>query len=57
MTFDEEYYNIGLLDRISYQNTFVHRLDPRVKLIATLPFLFTVISFPKYEVVALSLGC
>ena len=53
MTFDEEYYNIGLLDRLSYQNTFVHRLDPRVKLIATLLFLFTVISFPKYEVVAL----
>jgi len=53
MTFDEGYYNIGLLDRLSYQNTFVHRLDPRVKLIATLLFLFTVISFPKYEVVAL----
>ena len=53
MTFDEEYYNMGLLDRLSYQNTFVHRFDPRVKLIATLLFLFTVISFPKYEVVAL----
>jgi cobalt/nickel transport system permease protein len=53
MTFDEEYYNIGLLDRLSYQSTFVHRLDPRVKLIATLLFLFTVISFSKYEVVAL----
>jgi len=53
MTFDEEYYNIGLLDRLSYQNTFVHRLDPRVKLIATLLYLFTVISFSKYEVVAL----
>jgi cobalt/nickel transport system permease protein len=53
MTFDEEYYNIGLLDRLSYKNTFVHRLDPRVKLIVTLLFLLTVISFPKYEVVAL----
>jgi cobalt/nickel transport system permease protein len=53
MNFDEEYYNIGLLDRLSYQNTFVHRLDPRVKLIATLLFLFTVISFSKYEIIAL----
>ena len=53
MTFDEEYYNIGLLDRLSYRNTFVHRLDPRIKLIATLLYLFTVISFSKYEVVAL----
>ena len=53
MTFDKEYYNIGLLDRVSYQNTLVHRLDPRVKLIATLLFLFTVISFSKYEIIAL----
>jgi len=53
MTFDEEYYNIGLLDRLSYKNTLMHRLDPRVKLIATLFFLFTVISFSKYEVSAL----
>jgi len=53
MTFDNQYYNIGFLDRLSYQNTFVHRLDPRAKLIATLLFLITVVSFPKYEIVAL----
>jgi cobalt/nickel transport system permease protein len=53
MTFDEEYYNIGYLDRLSYQDTFVHRLDPRTKLITTVLFLFTVVSFSKYEVVAL----
>ena len=53
MTFDAEYYNIGYLDRLSYQETFVHRLDPRIKLITTLLFLFTVISFSKYEVAAL----
>lgn len=53
MTFDEQYYNIGYLDRLSYQKTFVHRLDPRIKLITTLLFLFTVISFPKYDVAAL----
>jgi len=53
MTFDEKYFNIGHLDRISYQDTCVHRLDPRVKVIATMLFLITVVSFPKYEVVAL----
>ncbi len=53
MTFDEKYFNIGHLDRLSYQNTCVHHLDPRVKVIATLLFLFTVISFPKYEVARL----
>src|SRR4030042_109788 len=38
----------------SYKDTCVHRLDPRAKVIATVLFLFTVISFPKYEVVALA---
>ena len=53
MTFDAQYFDIGRLDRLSYGDTFVHHLDPRVKVIATMLFLFTVISFPKYEVVAL----
>ena len=53
MTFDEQYYNIGLLDQLAYRNTFVHRIDPRIKLILTLLYLFTVVSFPKYEIAAL----
>lgn len=53
MTFDEKYYNIGFLDQLAYKNTIVHRLDPRAKVIATLLFLFTVISFSKYEIFAL----
>jgi cobalt/nickel transport system permease protein len=53
MTFDTLYFDIGRLDRLSYRDTFVHHLDPRAKVIATMLFLFTVISFPKYEVTAL----
>jgi cobalt/nickel transport system permease protein len=53
MTFDARYFDIGRLDRLSYRDTFVHRLDPRVKVIATMLFLFTVVSFPKYEVASL----
>jgi cobalt/nickel transport system permease protein len=53
MTFDEKYFNIGRLDQLSYQDTCLHRLDSRVKVIATMLFLFTVVSFPKYEVMAL----
>jgi cobalt/nickel transport system permease protein len=53
MTFDRHYFDIGRLDRLSYRDTFVHRLDPRVKVVATMLFLFTVVSFPKYEVAAL----
>lgn len=53
MSFDTRYYNIGFIDQLSYKNTFVHRLDPRIKLVATVLFLFTVISFSKYEIFAL----
>lgn len=38
------------MDLLSYQDTPVHRLDPRVKLIVTLCFLVTVISFGRYEI-------
>jgi cobalt/nickel transport system permease protein len=53
MTFAEHCFDIGRLDRLSYQDTWVHRLDPRAKTIATMLFLFTVVSFPQYEVAAL----
>ena len=54
MTFDKRYFDIGRLDRLSYQETCIHRLDPRAKVIATMLFLLTVISFPKYEIAALA---
>ncbi len=50
MTFDKEYFNLGYLDMLSYKDTFVHRLDPRTKLCATVFFIVMVVSFPKYEV-------
>jgi cobalt/nickel transport system permease protein len=53
MAFDQAFFSIGRLDRLSYQDTFVHRLDPRVKVIATMLFIVTVISFSKYDVLAL----
>jgi cobalt/nickel transport system permease protein len=54
MTFDKAYFSVGRLDRLSYQDTFIHRLDPRAKVLATILFVFTVVSYPKYEVVALT---
>ncbi|MFA5074144.1 MAG: cobalt ECF transporter T component CbiQ [Nitrospirota bacterium] len=53
MKFDKEYFNIGRLDLLSYQDTPVHRLDPRAKVITTLIFILAVVSFPKYEIAAL----
>ncbi len=51
--FDEGYFNLGYLDTLSYGNTVIHRLDPRAKLVATLLFIVTVVSFPKYEITGL----
>ncbi|MDP2157110.1 MAG: energy-coupling factor transporter transmembrane component T, partial [Nitrospirota bacterium] len=51
--FDNAYFNLGYLDSLSYRDTFAHRLDPRAKLIATVLFIITVVSFPKYEIAAL----
>ena len=45
--------NIGDLETLSYQQTPVHRLDPRVKLLTTLAFIIAVVSFGKYEITAL----
>ncbi|MBM4337929.1 MAG: cobalt ECF transporter T component CbiQ [Deltaproteobacteria bacterium] len=53
MNFDKEYFNLGVLDTLSYKNTLVHRLDPRTKVITTFAFIVTVVSFPKYEIAGL----
>lgn len=41
------------LDRLATGDTAIHRLDPRAKVLATLVFVVTVVSFGKYEVTAL----
>lgn len=53
MTFETAYSGIGRLDRLSYRDTVVHRLDPRAKVVATMLFIVTVVSFPRYEVLSL----
>lgn len=54
MSLAERYYSLGRLDRLSYQDTWVHRLDPRAKVIAVMGFVLTTISFPPYEVAGLA---
>lgn len=46
-------YQLGRLDRLAAQNTSVHRLDPRAKVVTTLAFLVCVVSFGKYQVLAM----
>ena len=50
---EHRFYNIGYMDTLAGQDTAVHRLDPRAKLITTMIFIAVVVSFGKYEVSAL----
>lgn len=47
----EGLYDLGRLDRLSYKDTPVHRLDPRAKVFTTLVFIVCVVSFGKYDLV------
>ena len=51
--FDTEFFNLGYLDRLSYQDTFIHRIDPRIKLLSSLVFIAVVVSFPKHAITGL----
>ena len=53
MSLETAYSGIGRLDRLSCQDTVVHRLDPRAKVGATMMFAVGVVSFPRYEVLSL----
>lgn len=46
-------FEIGRLDRLARQDTWVHRLDPRTKLLTTLAFIVAVLSFDRYEIFGL----
>lgn len=46
-------FEIGRLDRLADQDTPIHRLDPRAKLVTTLVFLVCIVSFDRYEITGL----
>jgi len=47
------FFDLGYMDTLAYQQTPVHRLDPRIKLLTTLIFILSVVSFRRYDVSAL----
>ena len=50
---DSHLFDIGYMDTLATGDSFFHKLDPRAKLITTLVFIGTVVSFGKYEISAL----
>lgn len=47
---DTIFYDLGRLDLLAEKNTFIHHLDPRVKVATTMLFIIYVVSFGKYEI-------
>jgi cobalt/nickel transport system permease protein len=47
---DHAFYEIGRLDTLAEAETPLHQLDPRAKLLTTLIFIITVLSFGKYDI-------
>ncbi len=50
---DTAIYELGYLDRLGTGASFVHRVDPRVKVLVTFVFLVCVVSFDRYEILGL----
>jgi len=47
---DTAFYDLGRLDLLAEKGSFIHRLDPRAKVVTTLFFVVCVVSFDKYEI-------
>jgi cobalt/nickel transport system permease protein len=47
------FLELGYMDILSGKDTPVHRMDPRAKILTTVIFIISVISFNKYEISAL----
>ncbi|MEW5736520.1 MAG: cobalt ECF transporter T component CbiQ [Thermodesulfobacteriota bacterium] len=50
---ESSFWDIRRLDTLAFADSPIHRLDPRVKILTTLVYIVTVVSFPKYAVSAL----
>jgi cobalt/nickel transport system permease protein len=46
-------YQLGKIDHLAALDTPIHRIDPRAKVLTTMVFLVCVVSFGKYEVLAM----
>ncbi|PLX92093.1 MAG: cobalt ECF transporter T component CbiQ [Desulfuromonas sp.] len=50
---ESAFFDIGTLDALAGDDTPLHRLDPRAKLVTTLVFVLMVVSFDRYALSAL----
>jgi len=48
-TLESTFFNLGYLETLAQRQSVIHKLDPRAKLITTLIFILTVMSFGRYD--------
>lgn len=51
--FANSLYNMRLMDDLSRKDTFIHKLHPLTKILITVAYLVTVVSYNRYEIIAL----
>lgn len=51
---ESAFLDVGRLDRLAAGDTWLHRLDPRAKILAAAVYVVAVVSLPKYELSALA---
>lgn len=50
---ESAFFDLSYLDALARRNTFIHRLDPRIKVITAALFIVCVVSFDKYVISAM----
>jgi len=48
-TLESTFFDLGYLETLARQQSIIHQLDPRAKLITTLVYIVTVMSFGRYD--------
>jgi cobalt/nickel transport system permease protein len=47
---EDSIFNLKKLEDLASQDTFLHRLDPRIKVLTTLVYIISIVSFDRYTV-------
>jgi len=50
---EESLFNLKKLDALSYQDSIIHKVDPRIKVVITLIYIFFIVSFGRHQFFAL----
>ncbi|MFH0784881.1 MAG: cobalt ECF transporter T component CbiQ [Pseudomonadota bacterium] len=50
---ESAFFDLSLLETLANNNTIIHRIDPRIKVLTTAFFIISIVSFSKYSISAM----